>query len=157
MLVKSTALAVAALAFAAPANAAMVRAQDPQSIVAALQGAGYNAQLGTDKTGDPMVTSAVSGTKFQVLFYNCTDHKDCRTVQFYSGYHLDKPVALEHMNAFAQENRFGRAYLDKDNDPCLAMDVDLDDGGLSPALFIDNIEFWSTILNDFQRHIGFKS
>ena len=49
--------------------------------------------------------------------------------------------------------RFTRAYLDKEGDPMLAMDVDLDDGGMSAALFIDNIEFWTTQLGIFQKHI----
>ena len=37
-----------------PEAAYMVRAQDPASVVRALQGGGYTATLGTDKVGDPM-------------------------------------------------------------------------------------------------------
>jgi hypothetical protein len=149
--------AAAALAAApAPAQGQLVRAQDPQSVVAALQGGGYAAKLGTDKTGDPMITSGVSGTTFQVFFYNCANHKDCATVQFHSGYDLTTSPSLELINEWNKGQRFGRAYLDKDNDPILEMDVDLDDGGLSPALFIDNIEFWASILPDFEKRIGYR-
>lgn len=56
----------------------------------------------------------------------------------------------------AYGGRFARAYLDKENDPILEMDVDLDDGGLSPRLFIDNVEFWTASLAKFERHIGFR-
>jgi hypothetical protein len=139
----------------APA-AGMVRAQDPTSIVRALQSGGYSAKLGVDKVGDPMVTSAVGGTTFQIFFYNCTNHKECATVQFHSGYDFNKPLPLETVNEWNRSQRFGRAYLDKENDPILEMDVDLDDGGLSPLLFIDNIEFWSTILGKFEQHIGYR-
>jgi hypothetical protein len=146
-----------ALAAASPAAAASVQAENPQSIVKALQDAGYQAQLGTDSAGDPMVTSAVSGTQFRILFYNCTANKNCKTVNFLRGWDLDKAMQLDAINKFNAENRFVRAYLDKEGDPMLAMDVDLDDGGMSDALFIDNVEFWATLLGSFERHIGVRS
>ena len=147
----------AALALAAPhAAKPMVRAQDPQSIVSALQNAGYSAKLGVDKIGDPMVTSGAGGTTFQIFFYNCTDHKQCATVQFHSGYDFNSPLPLETINEWNRSERFGRAYLDKENDPILEMDVDLDDGGVAPLLFIDNVEFWTSVLGKFEKHIGFR-
>jgi len=146
-----------ALAWAAsPASAQSVRAQDPQSVVTALQGAGYAASLETDKIGDPMITSGVSGTKFQIFFYNCTEHKECATVQFHSGYDLETSPSLEAINEWNRTQRFGRAYLDKVNDPILEMDIDLDDGGISPLLFIDNVEFWTSVLDKFEKHIGYR-
>ncbi len=148
--------AIAAAAMAMPAPAQSVRGQDPGTLVAALQEAGYAAKLGTDKVGDPMITSGVSGTTFQIFFYNCTNHKNCATVQFHSGYDLSEPVALERINEWNRSQRFGRAFLDKENDPILEMDVDLDDGGIPPLLFIDNIEFWTSILGNFERHIGYR-
>jgi hypothetical protein len=150
-------LAAAAALSAVPAGAAaMVRAQDPQSIVAAMQEAGYTAKLGVDKVGDPMITSGYSGTTFQVLFYNCTNHKDCATIQFHSGYDLKEKVSLEAVNEWNRTQRFGRAFLDKDNDPILEMDLDLDDGGVSPALFVDNLEFWTSVLPKFEQRIGYR-
>jgi len=152
-------LALAALAagWALPAQAQMVRAQDPDSVVQALQDAGYAARLGVDKVGDPMITSGVSGTTFQVFFYNCTDNRDCATVQFHSGYDLQSSIGLERINEWNRSQRFGRAYLDAEDDPILEMDVDLDDGGLSPLLFIDNVEFWASVLTKFEQHIGFRN
>jgi hypothetical protein len=149
-------IAIAAAAMAIPAQDQSVRAQDPGSLVAALQKGGYAAKVGTDKVGDPMITSGVSGTTFQIFFYNCTDHKNCATVQFHSGYDLREPVSLERINEWNRSQRFGRAFLDKENDPILEMDVDLDDGGLPPLLFIDNIEFWTSIIGNFERHIGYR-
>lgn len=149
-------MAIAVAGMAVPAQAQMVRAQDPGSLVSALQKAGYSAKLGTDKVGDPMITSGVSGTTFQIFFYNCTDHKNCATVQFHSGYDLRERVSLERINEHNRGQRFGRAFLDKENDPILEMDVDLDDGGISPLLFIDNIEFWTSILGKFESHIGYR-
>ena len=155
---KSKWLAIAAFAgaWALPAQAQMVRAQDPDSVVRALQQGGYAAKLGVDKVGDPMITSGVAGTNFQIFFYNCTDHKACATVQFHSGYDLTDPVGLERINEWNRSQRFGRAYLDKEDDPILEMDVDLDDGGVSSLLFIDNIEFWASVLGNFEKHIGYR-
>jgi hypothetical protein len=156
MMLKWLGPAAALLAFAAPASAQMVRAQSPQSLVDALQSGGYAAKLGADNVGDPMITSGVAGTSFQIFFYNCTDHKDCATVQFHSAYDLRTPVDLPKINEWNRTKRFGRAFLDKENDPVLEMDVDLDDGGLSRPLFIDNIEFWASVLGDFERYIGYR-
>ncbi|HYD24362.1 MAG TPA: YbjN domain-containing protein [Croceibacterium sp.] len=151
------ALAAIAAAWAVPAQAQMVRAQDPGSVVRALQDGGYAAKLGTDQVGDPMITSGVGGTTFQIFFYNCTDHAECATVQFHSGYDFTTSPGLETINEWNRNNRFGRAYLDDEDDPIIEMDVDLDDGGLSPLLFIDNIEFWESTLSNFEKHIGFRA
>jgi hypothetical protein len=156
---KSIAIALAVLAAAAasvPAQAQNVRPQDPSSLVRALQNSGRAAKLGTDAVGDPMITTAFNGTSYQIFFYNCTDHKACATVQFHSGYHLDKQVSLETINEWNRSQRFGRGYLDKENDPILEMDVDLDDGGVAPLLFIDNMEFWESILPKFETAIGYR-
>jgi hypothetical protein len=157
MTMKLAAIAALALPWAAPAGAQMVKAQDPQSLVRALQGGGYSAKLGTDKVGDPMITSGSSGTTFQVFFYNCTAHKACATVQFHAGYDFDKPLPLDKINEWNSSERFGRAYLDKESDPILEMDLDLDDGGLSTALFIDNVQFWTSVLTAFEKHIGYRT
>lgn len=150
------AFAVGIACWACPAQAQMVRAQDPDSVAEALRSGGYAATMGIDKVGDPMITSSAGGTTFQIFFYNCTDHRECATVQFHSGYDLQDPVTLTQINDWNRKQRFGRAFLDGDNDPVIEMDIDLDDGGISTLLFIDNMEFWTSILANFERHIGFR-
>ncbi|HEU0134455.1 MAG TPA: YbjN domain-containing protein [Allosphingosinicella sp.] len=153
---KWLAMAAASL-WSLPVQAQMVRAQDPGTIVRALQKEGFAAKLGTDKGGDPMITSGVSGTTFQIVFYNCTGNKACATVQFHVGYDLKTSVGLEKINEWNRTKRFARAYLDKEDDPILEMDLDLDDGGLSHALFVDNLQFWASLLGDFEKFIGYRS
>jgi hypothetical protein len=158
MKILAFALAFGIAASAIPASAAMVRAQDPQSVVAVLQKAGYAAELTKTKDGDPIIKSASSGTNFTIFFDNCTNHKDCATVQFYVGYHLDKnPVTVDKINDWNRTMRFGRAYLDDTKDPCLEMDVDLDVGGMSDDLFKDNFDFWTSVMSRFEKHIGYTS
>ncbi|HEX9947359.1 MAG TPA: YbjN domain-containing protein [Allosphingosinicella sp.] len=148
--------ALAAL-WAVPVQAQMVKAQDPETLVRALQKEGYVAKLGTDKGGDPMITSGISGTTFLIFFYNCTEHKACATIQFHSGYDLKKPIGLDKINEWNSTKRFGRAFIDKENDPNLEMDIDLDDGGISQALFIDNLEYWAIVIADFEKFIGYRT
>jgi hypothetical protein len=139
---------------AGPAAAAEVQAQDPASIVSAMQKAGYQVELTTDSVGDPKITSATpDNTLFQVLFYNCTNNVDCRTIQLNAAY-TDASVTLEGINEWNRTQRFGQAYLDKDGDPVLQMDIDLDDGGISQLLFEDNLQFWTSVIARFEEHIG---
>jgi len=151
-------MAAAALAtVSAPAAAENVRPQDPGSLVRALQANGYAATLKTDNIGDPLIESSVAGSAFEIFFYNCKDHKECATIQFHSAYRMKEPVSLERLNEWNMKSRFGNAYRRADGGIVLEMDVDLDDGGVAPLLFIDNLEFWETILPGFEKHIGYRS
>jgi len=137
----------------APAIAADVQAQDPASVVSAMQEAGYRAQLTTDDVGDPLIRSSSGGTDFLVLFYNCTDNTDCRTIQFYVGFSEPNSATIQSMNTWNKDNRFGRAYYD-DGIARLEMDLDLDDGGVSRALFEDNLEYWALVMSKFEDYVS---
>ena len=63
---------VLAMLGASAAQAQTVSAANPQSIAAALQSAGYRAELTRDNEGDPLIKSSSSGTDFLVVFYACT-------------------------------------------------------------------------------------
>ena len=145
------------LALAARSHAQTVKAQDPESIAAAMKSAGLGATVGTDGVGDPMISSAHKGTQFKILFYNCVGKRNCATIQFHSSYELGTAVTLDKINNWNRTQRFGRAFLDTAGDPVLQMDLDLDDGGLSRALFVDNLEFWTSVLERFEEHIGYRS
>lgn len=145
-------LCTATPAFAAPA-APLVRAAEPQSVVTALQNAGYKAVLSKDSDGDPKIESAAAGSKFIINFYGCAENKACRTLTFYAGW-SDIDVSVDKINDWNKAKRFSRAYIDEDKDPVIEFDLDLDDGGMSEALFIDNVEFWETSVGGFKTHIN---
>jgi hypothetical protein len=147
-------IAIAALGTAIPAQAQSVSAGKPDSLVKALQAAGYSAKLEKDSTGDPLIQSAVNGHPFRVIFYGCKANRNCATITFAAGFDKKGSTSLDSINDWNGKNRFGRAYLDAEGDPILGMDVDLDDGGISPALFTDNLEFWTAVNGAFQKHIG---
>lgn len=149
------AAAFAAFAMASvPATAQTVTAGSPQGIVSALQSAGYQAELTKDSSGDPLIRSAASGARFSILFYGCTGGSGCTTVQFYAGFKSSGSVAVGKMNEWNRTKRFSRAYLDNDSDPCIEMDVNLDPGGMSRALFLDNLQVWSNSLGQFRTYIN---
>ncbi|MGA9583615.1 MAG: YbjN domain-containing protein [Allosphingosinicella sp.] len=148
------AMAIAAAAAAMPAQAQLVSAAKPETLVKALQAAGYTAKLEKDSTGDPMIVSAVNGHPFRVIFYGCKANRGCATITFAAGFDKKTATGLDSINAWNRKNRFGRAYLDEEGDPIIGMDVDLDDGGMSSALFTDNLQFWTAVTGAFQKHIG---
>lgn len=143
---------VASIAIADPADAQMVTAANPKSVAEALQSAGYRAVLGRDSVGDPQIETAASGVRWFVHFFGCEKGSNCSTVTFSSGW-SDGSVKLDKINEWNRDKRFSRAYLDKEGDPILEFDVDLDKGGMSRALFIDNVEFFETSLGAFVQFI----
>lgn len=149
----SLAIAAFALSIGGAASAQQVTATDPQSIIAALQAGGYKAVLGKDGSGDPRIESAASGAKFVVTFYGCTKNVACKTVTLYAGWSGGKATS-EQINEWNKNRRFSRAYIDKDGDPVIEFDIDLDDGGMSQALFIDNVQFWESAIGGFKKHLG---
>lgn len=139
--------------FAGTANAQMVRAQDPGSVARALQGMGYKAEMTKDDSGDPLIKSSSGGSNFAIFFFGCTKNTDCRTVQFFAGY-TDRKPTLARINEWNMNKRFGRAYVSSSGSARVEMDVDLDDGGVSPKLFEDNVEFWVLLMGQFEKHIA---
>lgn len=145
-------LMLAGAAIAAPANAQLVSAANPESVASALRAQGYQAELTKDSDGDPMIRSGTGGTKFIILFFGCTAGQNCATLQFYAGY-ADVEVTHERVNEWNKTRRFGRAYIDNEGDPVVEMDLDLDDGGMSRALFEDNVEFWASVVDGYRRFL----
>src|ERR1700712_5923991 len=89
----------ASMAMAQTAQAQLVSAATPPSVVRSLQGAGYKAELSKDSAGDPLISSSSSGTGFAVYFYGCAKNVACKTVQFSASYENTKPpVALSRIN-----------------------------------------------------------
>lgn len=146
----------AGLLMAGPALAQNVQASDPASLVRELQGMGYRAELTRDDGGDPMIRSSSSGSDFLILFYGCENGRDCTTVQFFAGFSDPENGTVEAMNEWNSVNRFSRGYLSKTGTARVELDLDLDDGGMSPALFRDNFEFWTIVMAKFERFVRNK-
>ncbi|QZD89657.1 YbjN domain-containing protein [Qipengyuania aurantiaca] len=140
---------IAAGMLAASPLAAKNIVADVDQIANLLQAEGYKAKVeGTG--GDRHIKTGMAGYSFLILPYDCNDKGDgCKSVQFYTAFTpKDKPT-LEEMNTYAAENRFGRIYLDQDRDPAIEMDIDLEVGGMSKELFLDNLLYWEAVMVGF--------
>ncbi len=145
-------IASAAACVASPAVAASNVVAEIGQVADVMKRGGYSVEVkkedGTDyiraKRGKDNYT-------FSVFFNGCAEGtmRDCKSVQFYSGFTPKSKPGLEAMNAYARDNRWGRVYLDKDGDPVIEMDVDLEKGGMPEVLFLDNIEYFEAVLDRF--------
>jgi len=146
-------LLMAGVAIAAPASAQMISAANPEAVAKVMRDKGYAVELTTDGEGDPMIKSDIDGDLFVVMFYNCTDNKNCKTLQFYMGF-TEPVITGERINEWNQKHRFAFAYNDEEGDPVLEMDVDLDHGGMPKVLFEDNLDTWSSLASEFGKFVS---
>ncbi len=143
-----TLLAAFAAITAAPALAKNVVA-DIDQIAEVLTGAGYKFEK-KEKDGEKYLRVEASGYHFLLFSYGCDDKgQKCKSVQFYAAFDPDKSPTLDVMNSYARENRWGRVYLDKDGDPAIEFDLDLEQGGMSGELFLDNVAYWEAVMVAF--------
>ncbi len=119
-----------------------------------LQAKGFKAEITKDSSGDPLIKSAADGTRYSILFYGCKHTARCSAIQFYAGFHLDKGMTTDKINDWNRENRFGRAYIDKDRDPNIEMDLDVEHGFLTEGL-ANNLDTWGAVVPAFKKFIGF--
>ena len=146
----------AALAASVTATTAMadeVRSDDPSSLVRAMQAGGYRAELTKDNSGDPMIKSSASGSDFAILFYGCKSNRNCTTIQFFAGFKDPDNGSLSALNKWNADNRFGRAYQSDSGSARIEYDLDLDVGGMSQALFRDNLDVFASLMDRYRKYV----
>lgn len=138
-----------------PAVAAGVVA-NPSQLSPVMKKAGYTVEQKSE--GAEIWLRASNGKEsypFSVLFYGCDDKTtaNCKSVQFYSNFTPKKKLTLEAMNDYARDNRWGRIYIDKQSNAVIEMDVDMEDGGMSEALYLDNLEYFEAMMDRFATFV----
>ena len=102
---------------APPAAPGTVSIADPNSLVTALQKAGYKAKL-TYEEGKPEIESSAAGATFYLYFQNCESKDGCEDIMVQSAYDVAKDaITLDTINKFNKDNRWARAYLDDEKRP----------------------------------------
>lgn len=148
--------ALAAASMAAqgtPPAPGKVSIADPNSLVTALQKAGYKAKL-TYEEGKPEIESSAAGAIFYLYFQNCEGKDGCEDIMVQSAYDVDKDaVSLETINKFNKDNRWARAYLDDERDPVLEMDLVFTGKQLDESTFVEGIKAWDDVLGRFHKAI----
>ncbi|WP_428681644.1 YbjN domain-containing protein [Sphingopyxis sp.] len=144
----------AALVFSAtPAHAELVNAKNPATIKAIVESQGWPATLVTKAGDDPYIESTRNGLKFLILFMNCDDNKNCKTLQYYMGFNDAKNVSFERLNEWNKEKRFARAYRDDEGDPVLEMDVDVDFSGIPRENIGETFNTWASLMDSYREFI----
>lgn len=144
---------LAAASMGAQAAPGKVSIADPNSLVAALQKAGYKAKL-TFEEGKPEIESSAAGATFYLYFQNCEAKDGCEDIMVQSAYDVAKDaVTLDTINKFNKDNRWARAYLDDESDPVLEMDLVFAGKQLDEGTFIDSVKAWDDVLGRFHKAI----
>ena len=108
-----------------------------------------SATLERRSNGEPYIVGRIDGTKYGIYFYGCENGKACQSIQFSAGWSGTK-MTLESVNRWNRDKRFGKAYLDKEGDPRLEMDVNLD-YGVTKGNFEDTFDIWTRVLKSFKN------
>ncbi len=139
-----------------PVPAGRISSRNMGSVIAVLQKEGYKAKLVRDDD-DYNVESATSGASFYIYPQNCEQKVDCEDMLFRAAYtKRDKdPVTVTQINQFNRDSRWVRAYLDKDDDPVVEMDVLFTDQQVDEKMFIEAVDIWTRAMGEFHKTIGF--
>lgn len=121
-------------------------------VVTALASEGLPVDLGEDFLGDPEIDSSIGDTPFSILFFDCAGEV-CQSIIFSAFYFTNGEISLDTVNDWNNNNIFGQAYIDEDNDPALDMAVSAS-GGISVANLRHNVRRWREAVEEFEDHIG---
>ena len=124
-----------------------------------LDNLGYSFEVDVDAAGDQhiKVNPGDTGAKeIEVVFFNCSDHNgsaSCEDVLFRARFAAGRLATLEAVNAFNQENRWARAFLDEGKVPVVEMDLNAD-GGIGVSSMQTLVRIYFSLLEDFGDQIG---
>jgi hypothetical protein len=154
-LIFSSVLSVASVvAGVAVAEGEMILASDPMTVLNHLNSNGYPAKLTEDSVGDPLIEFRLSGDRYDIFFYDCTNNVDCRALQFYSGFNVGGKVELATLNEWNSDRRFVRAYMVEGGDAVrIELDVATSSYGMHPDDFADIISLWEESVSLFEDRI----
>ncbi len=121
---------------------------EPEMILEIAKGFGA-ATLDEDGSGDPMVAGRMQGMKYVIYFYGCKEGKNCRSIQFSSGYTDD--FSTERANEWNLKYRWIRAYSKEGSN--FKMDVDFA-GGITKANVEAQFATWESFVGDIKDFVA---
>ena len=133
-------------AAAAPAGGAITLA----SVEALLRELGADPQANTRKDGVPYFEFALDGRKTALALYGCTPGP-CAQALLHTGFRIGKKPDLQAINDWNREQRFVRAYLDRDGDPTVESDLVV--AGAETAALREWIATWRRQVPQFLAHV----
>ena len=137
---------LAAPALAGPLPDGGVTADEVAGVMRAMK---LPVEITTDRQGDPLIYSNISGRKFGVYFYQC-QNKRCTGIQFSAGFEGAANVPMTKIMDWNRTKRFGRAYADGGS-LFVEMDMDVERGATTEAL-ANNLERWAAVVEQFPKY-----
>ena len=135
-------------------------------VAAELKAMGFNAEVGADDDGAPKVSTVVDEYKWVIFFYNCDlsgdiGERPCNSVQYFSGYTVDKPVPPHTLNKWNMDNRYARGYVYESKEGGNSARIELDalfagTGGDPARTFRVHFDTMKRLTADFRAAIGYK-
>ncbi|WP_291840938.1 YbjN domain-containing protein [Limimaricola sp.] len=148
-------LVSAATVIVATQASAEIRGADPNGVLRAMQNVGYVAKMETDSQGAPMISSAVSSSKFRVFFHGCdSSGMGCTALEFSSSYDNTNKYGADKMNEWNTNHVRSAAYLQSDGGIAVYMYVNIDKDGVSDSNFADTLDGWRQDVEGFESFIG---
>jgi len=126
-----------------------------ENVSAILRSAGYRAEPVIPEKGDRYVRSGTQGTGFRAYLYICDKAGACEDLQFSAGFDLPNGLSAEKVNDWVRRKRYTRVWLDKEGDPYIELDMNLD-GCVTAENVVANLRMWDHLLGQFKEHIGVK-
>jgi len=145
----------AVLAFSTPASAAgLIDAGMVERIREIASGHG-STEVDKLDDGSPRIKGRIDGIRYQILFYGCEKNgSKCQNIQLYAGWSLaeGEKIDLTAINGWNRDYRYGKAYLDDENDPAIEYDISLE-GGVSRENLDESLETWSEVISAFEDKV----
>jgi hypothetical protein len=141
-------LLAAAIPAAAAERGESVNAAQPAGMVIALMNAGYDAELGRDSRGAPMIRVATQAYPLTIAFYGCDEQtqRNCDSVQLITGLDRAQPWTAESAVALMRAYRFIAVNLDEEGDPILTWDI-YTGSGIPAAVFLETVSRFEGVVN----------
>lgn len=125
-----------------------------------LRAKGFPADIDTDDSGDPRVTTRIDGRQVQVYFYTCTKgqlaDRVCNSFQFFTRFQTSKTISLTAINDWNTKERYAKVYSYKPKSgptvTHLEVDVHVKGTGAPPAqLFGTYLDIMQDRIERFQN------
>lgn len=120
-----------------------------------LQKIGIPYQSKFDEFGRPrlVITSRQIPTEqFEIYFFGCNSFGECDSFTMWSWFKPRVPITHYWVNQFNARARWGRGYLNSDDNPVFELDINIT-GGVTTAYMESMIRAYMTNLNHYARHV----
>ena len=139
------------LASNAMASNDIVTASDHEAILEIAKGFG-SADLSVASKGTPVLKGRMEGTKYAIWFSGCSEGNSCSALQFLGVWKI-KNFSQEKINTWNTQKMYSKAYIDKDGDLILEMDVFMR-YGMTKKNLEEVFDLWQTSLKHFSRQLS---